>query len=686
MKNIIRLSVLQLALVFCFLLFAPLSFAMEPAQEIDSAEGEVTAETETPLELSAAQKSDVGSSEEIESTPCGESTEGASVGSDSALKDEGQIEELKVQGHVAESGWQEKQNVNVSDGEAEVGTTGKSRALEAVKITSSDEEKLAIVGEALSRSHGWLATDETGVTGTTGLSSPMEAVVFRLSGKDASKYQLRYRVHVSNVGWLDWAEEGTVAGAPCRGEAIEAIRFRIALMGATLPQAGGPSYLAPSGASIVYRAHVSGIGWMPRVGDGRTAGTTGEAKAVEALIVESPVDVSGAVVVESHVSEIGWMPGVRQGEICGTVGRSLAMQAIKIHLTGALAEKYDVYYRVHAANYGWLAWTSNGAEAGTTGLAQRLEAVQILLLAKDSSKKPATDGFAAIDRPVVQYSAHVQDIGWQSAVAGGSTSGTTGEGKRIEAVKIWFDSLPFTGGLKYELHLAGIGWQGEVSDGMVAGTTGRGIQAEAIRLLLTDEAAKYFDVYYRVHSEEYGWLGWARNGQIAGTTGIGYRMEAVQIRIVGKDAPAPGSTDGCYQNKKLVRYSPLVQSMVDRAQGFSSSTGWLVLVSRSDCHVAVFSGGRGNWNLYDDFACVVGAPSSPTITGTYATQSRRPSLDTDSRARYCTQINGGYFFHTILSSNSELGHWASHGCVRLPVEKARWIYYNLPLRTTVNIY
>ena len=133
-------------------------------------------------------------------------------------------------------------------------------------------------------------------------------------------------------------------------------------------------------------------------------------------------------------------------------------------------------------------------------------------------------------------------------------------------------------------------------------------------------------------------------------------------------------------------YSPLIQSMVDRAQGFSSSTGWLVLVSRSDCHVAVFSGGRGNWNLYDDFACVVGAPSSPTITGTYATQSRRPSLDTDSRARYCTQINGGYFFHTILSSNSELGHWASHGCVRLPVEKARWIYYNLPLRTTVNIY
>ena len=166
--------------------------------------------------------------------------------------------------------------------------------------------------------------------------------------------------------------------------------------------------------------------------------------------------------------------------------------------------------------------------------------------------------------------------------------------------------------------------------------------------------------------------------------GIGWQGYVLRNSSIGYDGSVyVADNDGVLTKRK---YSPLIQSMVDRAQGFSSRTGWLVLVSRSDCHVAVFSGGRGNWGLYDDFACVVGASSSPTITGTYTTQSRRPSLDTDSRARYCTQIHGGYFFHTILSSNSELGHWASHGCVRLPVEKARWIYYNLPLGSTVNIY
>ena len=166
--------------------------------------------------------------------------------------------------------------------------------------------------------------------------------------------------------------------------------------------------------------------------------------------------------------------------------------------------------------------------------------------------------------------------------------------------------------------------------------------------------------------------------------GIGRQGYVLRNSTIAYDGSVyVADNDGVLTKRK---YSPLIQSMVDRAQGFSSRTGWLILVSRSDCHVAVFSGGRGNWGLYDDFACVVGASSSPTITGTYTTQSRRPSLDTDSRARYCTQIHGGYFFHTILSSNSELGHWASHGCVRLPVEKARWIYYNLPLGSTVNIY
>lgn len=75
------------------------------------------------------------------------------------------------------------------------------------------------------------------------------------------------------------------------------------------------------------------------------------------------------------------------------------------------------------------------------------------------------------------------------------------------------------------------------------------------------------------------------------------------------------------------------------------------------------------------------------ITGTYRTTGfKRNALTTDSRAIYCTQIWGGYFFHSILASENELGKSLSHGCIRLPYSAAQWIHSNIYAGTTVVIY
>ena len=130
-----------------------------------------------------------------------------------------------------------------------------------------------------------------------------------------------------------------------------------------------------------------------------------------------------------------------------------------------------------------------------------------------------------------------------------------------------------------------------------------------------------------------------------------------------------------------------VQAMINRANGYSSNTQYLILVNRGEHLVGVFQGSQNNWNLIYSWSCVVGKPSTPTITGTYRTTGfKRPHLTTDSRAIYCTQINGGYFFHSILVSESELGNSLSHGCVRLPYDAAYWIYTNIGAGTTVSIY
>ena len=124
-----------------------------------------------------------------------------------------------------------------------------------------------------------------------------------------------------------------------------------------------------------------------------------------------------------------------------------------------------------------------------------------------------------------------------------------------------------------------------------------------------------------------------------------------------------------------------------KAQQYSSSSNYLILVDRSNHKVAVFKGHQNYWILQHYWSCVTGAPSSPTITGSYYTTGfKRGSLSTDSRAIWCTQIWGGYFFHSILASESELGKSLSHGCIRLPYVGAQWIYNNVHGGTRVIIY
>ena len=53
-----------------------------------------------------------------------------------------------------------------------------------------------------------------------------------------------------------------------------------------------------------------------------------------------------------------------------------------------MANRFDVYYRVHAQSFGWLGWAKNGEAAGTAGLAKRLEGIQIVLVPKNG-KAPA---------------------------------------------------------------------------------------------------------------------------------------------------------------------------------------------------------------------------------------------------------------------------------------------------------
>lgn len=147
--------------------------------------------------------------------------------------------------------------------------------------------------------------------------------------------------------------------------------------------------------------------------------------------------------------------------------------------------------------------------------------------------------FAASEKVSIEYQAHVSDVGWQNAVTSTSssvkTAGTTGQAKRIEALKITLNDASGNSMIKYRTHVANVGWQNWKASGQIAGTTGKSLAIEAIQIVLNEPYASQYDVMYRMHVSNKGWLEWAKNGETAGSTGISLQAEAIQIKVVDKN-------------------------------------------------------------------------------------------------------------------------------------------------------
>ena len=326
---------------------------------------------------------------------------------------------------------------------------------------------------------------------------------------------------------------------------------------------------------------------MNPVGSGEIAGTTGRGLNLEALKISLEVDgafsqeqVANALSVEAHVAGIGWQPAVGNGCTAGTTGQSRAVEALRVRLSDGLAARYTVWYRVHSAQFGWLGWACDGAEAGSAGYGRAAQAVQVAVLPK-GDPAPGDTSTPFVDRssepPSVSYRAHVAGIGWQGSVSDGDTAGTTGQGRALEALSgsvSWYGHG--SSSLEVRAHVSNLGWQGWASG--TAGTTGRALAVEALQLRLSGEAASSYDVWYRVHCADYGWLGWARDGVSAGTVGLAKAVQAVQVVLVPKGGAAPGPAGGAFRGAGE-RLSGSALSVSGSPVGSSSSGGVLTLGS-----------------------------------------------------------------------------------------------------------
>ena len=138
----------------------------------------------------------------------------------------------------------------------------------------------------------------------------------------------------------------------------------------------------------------------------------------------------------------------------------------------------------------------------------------------------------------VEYYSHVQDKGWEEEYsrANGEESGTTGQNKKLEAIKIKLVNAPQNAKIEYQAHIENIGWQNWSVDDTLVGTTGKNLRMEAIRIRLIN--LEDYTVRYRAHVQDIGWQDWVEDGELAGTTGKCLKIEAIQIEIIPKKAKA----------------------------------------------------------------------------------------------------------------------------------------------------
>ena len=299
---------------------------------------------------------------------------------------------------------------------------------------------------------------------------------------------------------------------------------------------------------VMYQTHVQNVGWQDYVINGQMSGTQGQALRLEGIKIKlENLKYDGNIEYRTHIQNIGWEDTFKKNdEMSGTQGLAYRLEAIEVKLTGEIANRFDIYYRVHAENFGWLGWARNGEKSGTAGYAYRLEGIEIKLIPKGEIfneygksvifyDKNSGSIIPVSDDSLVSYTTHVQNIGWQSYVQDGRMAGTSGQALRLEGIKIKLVNQQFEGNIEYRTHIQNIGWENTFKkNDEMSGTQGLAYRLEAIEIKLSGDVANHYDVYYRVHAENFGWLGWARNGEQAGTAGYAYRLEGIEIKLIPK--------------------------------------------------------------------------------------------------------------------------------------------------------
>lgn len=143
-----------------------------------------------------------------------------------------------------------------------------------------------------------------------------------------------------------------------------------------------------------------------------------------------------------------------------------------------------------------------------------------------------------------------------------------------------------------------------------------------------------------------------------------------------------------YDSSNYVRgYVP-----VSKVKTVTPTAPYNILVDKSKQRVYVFNGET----LVKEIICSTGKDETPTPSGRFLIGSKGQFFyaSDSSICYFWTRIDNNYLFHSVIydlngypikSEYDKLGSKASHGCIRLPYDDAKWLQDTIPYGTLVTI-
>lgn len=413
--------------------------------------------------------------------------------------------DVEYSSHIQNVGWEK--DFSKSNGQLS-GTTGKSLRIEAIKMKLANAPSNAkIKYSAYVEGDGWQNDVFDGkIAGSTGKGLRLLGLKVQLV--NVENYSVLYRIHVQDIGWKPWVQDGIVTDAIEQVKRIEAIEIKI------VPK--------KEIFAVAYSSHIQNIGWENDFSkiNGDMSGTSGKSLRIEAIKFKLTGNEKGTGIrYRSYVENEGWQSWKSNGSISGSTGKGLKLLGLQVELVNM--PSYSIQYRVHIEDYGWSEWQVDGNTIGRITYNKRIEAVQARIIPKTASYPKN-----------ISYSSKIASIGWEEEWLhkNGEISGTTGRGLGIYGFKLKLENYGPNTGVEYNLHVQDIGWTGWTTKEYLSQADGARLEAIKIRLKNMDD----YTVEYRAHVQDIGWQEWMIDGETAGTTGLSKRVEAIQIRIVPK--------------------------------------------------------------------------------------------------------------------------------------------------------